>query len=85
MHTFTLSELAKKLRAKEFSVTELTKSLLARIESSQTSLNAFITVLAEHALDEAREAEREILAGRYRGPLRRAVVRSRRKSPPSDA
>ena len=46
MHTLTLAELAKKLRAKEFSVTELTKSLLARIEASQPKLNAFITVTA---------------------------------------
>ena len=33
MHTFTLAELAKKLRAKEFSVTELTRALLARVEA----------------------------------------------------
>ena len=35
MHTLTLSELAKQLRAKEFSVTELTQGLLGRIEGSQ--------------------------------------------------
>ena len=68
MHTFTLSELAKKLRAKEFSVTELTKSLLARIESSQPSLNAFITVTAESALAQAKAAESTLASGNA-GPL----------------
>ena len=53
MHTLTLAELARKLRAKEFSVTELTKSLLRRIEASQPKLNAFITVTAESALAQA--------------------------------
>ena len=38
MHTYTLAELAKKLRAKEFSVTELTRALLARVEAVQTFL-----------------------------------------------
>ena len=44
MHTLTLSELAKKLRAKEFSVTELTETFLARIKVAQPTFNAFITV-----------------------------------------
>jgi Asp-tRNA(Asn)/Glu-tRNA(Gln) amidotransferase A subunit family amidase len=56
MHTFTLAELAKKLRAKEFSVTELTKSLLGRIEASQSKLNAFVTVKHESALAQAKAA-----------------------------
>jgi aspartyl-tRNA(Asn)/glutamyl-tRNA(Gln) amidotransferase subunit A len=68
MHTFTLSELAKKLRAKEFSVTELTKSLLARIEASQPALNAFITVTAESALAQAKAAESTLASGTA-GPL----------------
>ena len=63
MHTLTLSELAKKLRAKEFSVTELTKSLLSRIEKSQPTLNAFITVTAESALAQAKVAESTLASG----------------------
>jgi aspartyl-tRNA(Asn)/glutamyl-tRNA(Gln) amidotransferase subunit A len=63
MHTLTLSELAKKLRAKEFSVTELTKSLLARIEASQPALNSFITVTAESALAQAKVAESTLASG----------------------
>src|SRR5688572_3951314 len=68
MHTLTLSELAKKLRAKEFSVTELTKSLLTRIEKSQQTLNAFITVTAESALAQAKAAESTLASGTA-GPL----------------
>jgi aspartyl-tRNA(Asn)/glutamyl-tRNA(Gln) amidotransferase subunit A len=68
MHTFTLAELSKKLRAKEFSVTELTKTLLGRIEAAQPRLNAFITVTAEQALARAKAADAAFAAGRA-GPL----------------
>ena len=68
MHTLTLSELAQKLRAKEFSVTELTKNLLSRIESAQPTLNAFITVTAESALVQAKAAESTLASGDA-GPL----------------
>ena len=63
MHTYTLAELAKKLRAKEFSVTELTTSLLGRVEAAQPRLNAFITVMREQALAQAAAADRALAAG----------------------
>jgi aspartyl-tRNA(Asn)/glutamyl-tRNA(Gln) amidotransferase subunit A len=68
MHTFTLAELAKKLRAKEFSATELTKSMLSRVESSQSKLNAFITVTGEQALAQAKAADAALASGKA-GPL----------------
>src|SRR5690242_1774099 len=68
MHNLTLAELARKLRAKEFSVTELTKALLARIEAAQPKLNAFITVMAESALAQAARAEDALRDGSA-GPL----------------
>ncbi|HEV8442558.1 MAG TPA: Asp-tRNA(Asn)/Glu-tRNA(Gln) amidotransferase subunit GatA [Steroidobacteraceae bacterium] len=68
MHTYTLAELAKKLRAKEFSVTELTKALLRRVEAAQPKLNAFITVTAESALAQAASAD-ALLASAKAGPL----------------
>ena len=68
MHTFTLAELAQKLRAKEFSVTELTRALLGRIEAAQPGLNAFITVTAEQALAQAAAADAAFAAGKA-GPL----------------
>jgi aspartyl-tRNA(Asn)/glutamyl-tRNA(Gln) amidotransferase subunit A len=68
MHTFTLAELAKKLRAKEFSAVELTRNLLARVAASQPKLNAFITVMPDQALERARAAD-VALAGGTAGPL----------------
>ena len=68
MHNLTLAELARKLRAKEFSVTELTKALLARIEAAQPQLNAFITVMAESALAQSARAEAALKDGSA-GPL----------------
>jgi len=68
MHTYTLAELAKKLRAKEFSVTELTKALLRRVEAAQPKLNAFITVTAESALAQAATADASLASGKA-GPL----------------
>ena len=46
-----------------------TQSCLNRIERLNPRLNAFITVTAESALAQARQAETEIQGGRWRGPL----------------
>src|SRR5690606_36948845 len=48
---------------------EVTRAFLDRIEDLNPKLNAFITVTAEHALERATQAEREIRAGKYLGPL----------------
>ena len=65
----TIRELSRRLCAREISPVELTHECLARIEKLNPSLNAFITVTAEYALDRARVAEREIFRGKHRGPL----------------
>ena len=48
---------------------DLTNACLARIEQLNPTLNAFITVMHDSALAQAREAEHEIRGGRWRGPL----------------
>ena len=63
------TELADLLRAGEVSPVEATEAYLARIEQVDPALNSYITVTAEQALAEARQAESEIAAGKYRGPL----------------
>ena len=65
----TIVELAPRLRRKESSPVELTRTCLDRIERLNPALNAFITVTAESALAEARAAEVEIAQGEWRGPL----------------
>ncbi|MGH2410558.1 MAG: amidase, partial [Chloroflexota bacterium] len=61
-------EVAALLRERRLSSTELTTMALDRIAQRDPALNAFQVVLAEEALAAAREADREIGSGRYRGP-----------------
>jgi len=61
--------LSERIRRKEVSPVEVTEAHLRRIESLNPELFAFITVTGEQAMDEARAAETEIVAGRWRGPL----------------
>jgi len=65
----TIQTLSHEIRARRVSPAELTRECLAAIEKLNPELNAFITVLAESALEEARRAEQEIFRGKYRGPL----------------
>jgi aspartyl-tRNA(Asn)/glutamyl-tRNA(Gln) amidotransferase subunit A len=65
----TISELSQRLRGREVSSVEITQDCLVRIERLNSALNAFITVMSESALAEARRAEAEILRGEWRGPL----------------
>jgi aspartyl-tRNA(Asn)/glutamyl-tRNA(Gln) amidotransferase subunit A len=65
----TLEEAAGLVRDRRVSPTELTEAALRRIEAVEPRLNAFVTVTAEVARAQAREAGDEIAAGRYRGPL----------------
>jgi aspartyl-tRNA(Asn)/glutamyl-tRNA(Gln) amidotransferase subunit A len=63
----SLAGLSRELLARRLSPAEVVRALLGRIEADET--NSFVTVTAERALERASQAEREILAGRYRGPL----------------
>jgi aspartyl-tRNA(Asn)/glutamyl-tRNA(Gln) amidotransferase subunit A len=65
----TLAEAMEMLRRKAVSPVELVQAFVARIEQLNPALNAFITVTAEQALQQAREAEAEIQRGHWRGPL----------------
>jgi aspartyl-tRNA(Asn)/glutamyl-tRNA(Gln) amidotransferase subunit A len=65
----TIAEAAARIAKKALSPVELTRALLSRIEAFDPQLNAYLLVTADKALDQARQAEREIMAGGYRGPL----------------
>ena len=59
---------AGNLRARRVSAVELAADAIARIER-HSQLRAFITVTAEQAMEEARQADRELASGVDRGPL----------------
>jgi aspartyl-tRNA(Asn)/glutamyl-tRNA(Gln) amidotransferase subunit A len=65
----TIAEIAAALRRKEFSPVELTEALLARIEILDGKLHSFITLTADLARQQARQAEQELRSGIDRGPL----------------
>lgn len=68
-HRLSLVEVAGLVEQRAISPVELTRHMLVRIEKTNRELHAYFTVTAESALAEARAAEAEIAAGRYRGPL----------------
>jgi aspartyl-tRNA(Asn)/glutamyl-tRNA(Gln) amidotransferase subunit A len=65
----TVAELARSLQSRSISAEAATERCLARIAERDPSINAFITVLDDEARAQARIADQEIAAGRYRGPL----------------
>src|SRR5712675_120203 len=62
MYSQTVAQLSRGLQQREFSATELARSLLARIEGAQGALNAFISVDTETALAAAAAADRQLAA-----------------------
>ncbi len=68
IHLRTLSGLASGLAGGEFSARELTAALLDRAERYQAELNAFITMTAELALEQAARAD-DMRANGKAGPL----------------
>jgi aspartyl-tRNA(Asn)/glutamyl-tRNA(Gln) amidotransferase subunit A len=67
--SFPLFEISALVRSRQLSPVELTQACLARIEQFNSRLNAFITVTADLARQQARVAEAEIQHGKWRGPL----------------
>ena len=66
---FDVATLSEKLRARAISPVELTEAYLARIERTDPSLRAYITVTDVFARKAAKKAEAEISAGKWRGPF----------------
>src|SRR5262249_53718106 len=62
-------KLAALVRARRLSPMALAETFLGRLERLGPRYNAVVTLTRDRAMAQAREAEREIAAGRYRGPL----------------
>ncbi|SDC06660.1 amidase [Williamwhitmania taraxaci] len=66
---FSVAELSSLMKSKKITSVELTKLYLGRIKKYDQKLNTVITLLEETALAQAKQADKEIAAGKYRGPL----------------
>ncbi len=64
-----VAALSRRLRARELSPVALAEAYLARVDALAPRLGCFVTVTPERALADARAAEAELAAGRWRGPL----------------
>ncbi len=69
LHYLELTELSRRIHAREISPVEATTAQLARIEKLDGQLKSYANMMAEAALIQARAAEAEIMRGEIRGPL----------------
>ena len=65
----TIATAARALQAKDISSLELTDAYLKRIEQLNPRINAYLTVTAERAREDAQRASNELVNGKARGPL----------------
>ena len=65
----SVAQLGELIRRKELSPVEVAEGFLARTEALEPRLNSYITLLREESLAAARQAEKEIQDGTYRGPF----------------
>lgn len=66
---FTVAELSYLMRTRQITSVELTGLFLDRLKTKGMQLEAVITLTEDLAMQQARRADDEIAAGRYRGPL----------------
>jgi len=64
-----VTHLAQLLKTRAVTSVELTEMYLARLHRYNPKLNCVVTFLDELALQQAKQADAEIAAGKYRGPL----------------
>ena len=69
LHYLELTELSRRIHAREISPVEATTAQLARIEKLDGQLKSYAYMMAEAALIQARAAEAEIMRDEIRGPL----------------
>ena len=65
----SLKEASERIHTRKVSPVELTEACLARIKTFGPKTNAFISVMRDQALKQAKALEQEQMAGRFRGPL----------------
>lgn len=65
----SLTEVSAGIRGGAFGPVEVTEAVLARMTAMEPRLTSYVTITAERALQRAAQAEAELAAGLYRGPL----------------
>lgn len=65
----TISQLHKQLTDKQVSATELTQTVLGRLEQTEVQVDAYLTVTKELALEQAAAVDKKIAAGEQIAPL----------------
>ncbi|MBC3787082.1 amidase [Spirosoma utsteinense] len=66
---YTVGQLGELIRTKQISSVELTQFFLNRLKTNDPKLHCVITLTEELALTQAKRADAELKAGKYRGPL----------------
>ncbi|WP_349644967.1 amidase [Bradyrhizobium manausense] len=69
LHYLELTDLAARLKTRELSSLDVTRSQLDRINAIDSELGSYVHVMAETAITEAKAADAELARGKYRGPL----------------
>ncbi len=69
LDALTIEQFGRRLRAGDLTAVEVTDACLRRIDADDARLNAFIRVMADDARRQAGDADRDLAAGRDRGPL----------------
>ena len=64
-----VTQLSRWVQSRKLTSERLTTIYLARLEKYNPQLRCVITLTKEHALEQAKQADQEIAAGKYRGPL----------------
>ena len=67
--SLTAVEIGNLIRGRQISPLEVTRAALRRLDEVEPSINAFVTVTADLALDQARKAEDAVMRGGRLGPL----------------
>jgi aspartyl-tRNA(Asn)/glutamyl-tRNA(Gln) amidotransferase subunit A len=65
----TIAEASKKIHARQITCTQLVEACIERSKVYNTKVNAYITLMQEEALAQAKQLDAEAAAGKFRGPL----------------
>ncbi|HEX9143362.1 MAG TPA: amidase, partial [Candidatus Binatia bacterium] len=69
LYYLSIDEAQRLIQSRKLSPVELTRSVLERIASVDGRLHAYINLMADAAMEQARVAEAEIAGGKWRGPM----------------